>query len=140
MNLVKKRTLKKIVDFIPHFLLGVPMLVFATMHFIKVSALSMKVPLSVLPEFMVVLTGILLWVGGLSILFKYKEEVVTFWLGILIISFAFTVQLPEILQGVEESLPHFGKDSALGGALLLLSRLLKENRQLKSIFYDQNVQ
>lgn len=136
MNLVNKGTLKKIVDFIPHFLLGVPMLVFATLHFIKLSALSVKVPLGAFPEFMVILTGILLGVGGLGILFRYGEERVNFWMGILIISFAFTVQLPEILQGAEESLPHFGKDSALGGALLLLSRLFKRNKALKCTSCD----
>ncbi|MDA0196653.1 MAG: DoxX family protein [Bacteroidetes bacterium] len=102
---------------------GIPMLMFAFGHFGNANMMSGMVP-SFIPGgvFWVYLTGLALLAAGVSIIINKKMKLATLLLGIMLLIFAFTIHLPNMMGGNDiYALPMFMKDLGLAGAALFMS-------------------
>jgi putative oxidoreductase len=100
-------------------LFGVPILVFGAMHFMAGAEMNAYVPAFLpAPTFFVYLTGLVLVVAGLAILFNKYVDWMAGILGIMLLSFALLIHLPMVMAGDQAAMSNLLKDTALAGAAL----------------------
>ncbi len=101
-------------------LYAIPFAIFSLFHFMNAEGMSGMVPV---PGgiFWVYLTGVAMLAAAVSIIIKKKSALATLLLGILLIVYALSIQLPMVLGGNEMAMGQVLKDFALAGAAFYYS-------------------
>ena len=114
------------------FMFAIPMVIFGLFHFINAKAMVGMVPIPG-GVFWIYLTGLALILSAVSIIIRKYDDLASFLLAILLLTFVFTIHLPGVLSGGEMAqmfMTNLLKDLALaGGALIYLNS--KQNEQTK---------
>ncbi len=99
---------------------AIPFAIFGLFHFMNGAAMAPMVPV---PGgiFWVYLTGLAMIAASASIVIKKKSGLASLLLGILLVVYALTVQLPMVIGGNEMAMGQVLKDLALAGAAFYYS-------------------
>ena len=114
------------------FMFAIPMVIFGLFHFINAKAMVGMVPI---PGgiFWIYLIGLALILSAVSIIIRKYDDLASFLLALLLLTFVATIHLPGVLSGGEMAqmfMTNLLKDLALaGGALIYLNS--KQNEQTK---------
>lgn len=113
---------------IGRILFALPFGIFGIIHFLTGADTA-----GMVPEFIpggvvwVYLTGIALLGASISIVAQIRVRLVSMLLALMLLIFALTVHLPEILAGTQNGLPNLLKDLSLSGGALFLAALYEED-------------
>ena len=99
---------------------ALPFAIFGLFHFINADGMAGMVPVPG-GAIWVYLTGLAMIAASVSILIKKKSGLASMLLGILLLLYAFTVQLPMVLGGDQMAMGQVLKDLALAGAAFYYS-------------------
>ena len=114
------------------FMFAIPMVIFGLFHFINAKAMVGMVPIPG-GVFWIYLTGLALILSAVSIIIRKYDDLASFLLAVLLLTFVATIHLPGVLSGGEMAqmfMTNLLKDLALaGGALIYLNS--KQNEQTK---------
>jgi putative oxidoreductase len=98
-------------------LYGLPLLVFGLLHFMSAQMMAGMVPAFVPGGVLwVYITGVALILAAIAIIANRFAALATFLLGIMLLSFAFTIHLPMLMGGDMKAMSNLLKDTALAGA------------------------
>ena len=107
------------------YLYAVPFLIFGLFHFMNASQMAGMVPIPG-GVFWVYLTGLAHLAAAISIIIEKKTRLAGLLLGLMLIIFALSVHLPEVIGSGGENanaMSNFLKDTALaGGAWIIASK------------------
>ena len=119
----------KTISIVGRIMFAVPLLVFASFHFMNGQAMQAYVPkFFPAPIFWVYLVGIALVAAAVSIIINKKARLATLLLGIMLLMFVFTIHLPSVIAGgqtAQMSMTMLLKDFALAGAAFFFSGYLE---------------
>ncbi len=101
-------------------LFAIPFAIFGLIHFMNADAMAGMVPVPG-GVFWVYLTGIAMIAASISIIIKKKSALAAMMLGVLLIIYALTVQLPMVIGGDQMAMGQVLKDLALAGAAFYYS-------------------
>ena len=101
-------------------LYAIPFAIFGLFHFMNAEGMAGMVPVPG-GVFWVYLTGIAMLAAAVSIIIKKKSALATLLLGVLLIIYALSIQLPMVLGGNEMAMGQVLKDLALAGAAFYYS-------------------
>jgi len=99
---------------------ALPFAIFGLFHFMNADGMAVMVPVPG-GAFWVYLTGLAMIAASVSILIKKKSGLASMLLGILLLLYAFTVQLAMVLGGDQMAMGQVLKDLALAGAAFYYS-------------------
>lgn len=109
-------------NLIGRILYGLPMIVFGIFHFVMRAAMASMVP-SYVPggDVWVYITGAGLILAGLAIITHRMMGLAGLLLGIMLLSFVFTIHLPALIGGDQNAMTMVLKDLALAGGAFYLA-------------------
>jgi uncharacterized membrane protein YphA (DoxX/SURF4 family) len=96
-------------------LYALPFAVFGLFHFMNASAMAGMVPLPG-GVFWVYLTGVALIAASISMLIGKYARLAALLLGVMLLIFALSIHLPNLLGGDQQAMSSLLKDVALAGA------------------------
>ncbi|HPG41253.1 MAG TPA: DoxX family protein [bacterium] len=120
--------MKKITGVAARTMYALPMAVFGFNHLMYANMMQGIVPAFLpLKVFWVYFTGLALLAAAVSIIINKYAKLASLLLGVLLLTFAFTIHFPGVLnpETMMGSLPSFLKDTSLAGAAFVLSGILK---------------
>lgn len=111
-------------------LFALPFGIFGIIHFMTASDTVFMVP-DFIPGGIVwvYLTGIALIGACVCIVARIRVRLVSLLLALMLLIFALTVHLPEILAGTQNGLPNLLKDLSLSGGALFLAALYESEEE-----------
>lgn len=101
-------------------LYAIPFAIFGLFHFMNADGMAGMVPVPG-GVFWVYLTGIAMLAAAAAVIIKKKSALATLLLGILLVVYALSIQLPMVLGGDEMAMGQVLKDLALAGAAFYYS-------------------
>lgn len=101
-------------------LYAIPFAIFGLFHFMNADGMAAMVPVPG-GVIWVYLTGIAMLAAAVAVIIKKKSALATLLLGILLIIYALSIQLPMVLGGNEMAMGQVLKDLALAGAAFYYS-------------------
>lgn len=110
------------------YMYAIPMAIFGLFHFMNGSQMAGMVP-SFIPGgvFWVYLTGLALIAAAVAIIIGKKAKLATRLLGLMLLIFALTIHLVNVINGnMEAGMPSLLKDTALAGAAWFMSAHLSD--------------
>ncbi len=104
------------------WLYALPMLVFGVMHFLAAPDMEGMVPL---PGgiFWVYLTGVALVAAAVAIFIGKMDKLAATLLGVMLLIFALSIHLPNVMGGDETSMISLLKDISLAGGAWLYAQM-----------------
>lgn len=121
-------------DKVSKYLYAIPFIVFGLFHFMNASGMAGMVPIPG-GVFWVYLTGIAHLAAAISIIIGKKTRLAGLLLGVMLIIFALSVHLPEIISSGGQnagSMTNFLKDIALAGGAWVIAGTFGESVEAES--------
>jgi putative oxidoreductase len=104
---------------------GIIFCIFGSFHLIKGSQMAGAVPAWIPGGVIwVYVTGIILFLAGISILINKKASLLSLILAVLLLCFVLMIHLPQVLNGDQTAMTSLLKDTALASAALFMSGVL----------------
>jgi putative oxidoreductase len=107
------------------FIFAIPFIVFGAFHFMKAGDMSGLIGKWPFAEGLVYISGLALMLGGVSILINVKARLASLLLALLLLIFILGIHIPALMNGNQMEMGSLLKDTALLGAALTYSGILK---------------
>lgn len=109
------------------FIYAIPFVIFGIFHFMNASQMAQLLPsFWPVPEGLVYISGLALILAGISIILNIKARLATLLLALLLLIFIVGIHIPALSSGNNEVMGALLKDTALLGAALTYSGILKK--------------
>lgn len=104
-------------NIVGRILYGLPLLIFGLLHFMSAQMMAGMVPIFIPGGILwVYITGAALILAAIAIIVNRFSALAALLLGIMLLSFAFTIHLPMLMGGDMNAMSNLLKDTALAGA------------------------
>jgi uncharacterized membrane protein YphA (DoxX/SURF4 family) len=107
------------------FIYGIPFIIFGAFHFMNASGMAGILKGWPIAEALVYLSGLALILAGASIVINIKARLASLLLALLLLIIIVTIHLPAVMGGDQMAMSGLLKDTALLGAALTYSGILK---------------
>jgi putative oxidoreductase len=107
------------------FIYAIPFIVFGVLHFMNAGAMAGIISKWPVAEGLVYISGLALILAGVSIIINVKARLASLLLALLLLIIILGIQLPAVMGGDQMAMGSLLKDTALLGAALTYSGLLK---------------
>ena len=109
------------------FIYAIPFVIFGIFHFMNAPQMAKIMPsFWPVPEGFVYIAGLALILAGVSIILNIKARLATLLLALLLLIFIVGIHIPALSSGNNEAMVGLLKDTALLGAALTYSGILKK--------------
>jgi putative oxidoreductase len=107
------------------FIYAIPFIVFGIFHFMNAGSMAGIISKWPVAEGLVYISGLALILAGVSIILNVKAKLASSLLALLLLIFILGIHIPAVMSGNQMAMMSLLKDTALLGAALTYSGLLK---------------
>jgi putative oxidoreductase len=107
------------------FIYAVPFVIIGIFHFMKAGDMAGLISKWPVAEGFVYISGLALILAGVSIFLNIKARLASLLLALLLLIFILTIHIPALMNGNQMEMGSLLKDTALLGAALTYSGILK---------------